>query len=193
MKTLIPKFSLENLSFSLSEFLGTSKFPVNGWLSLDESNIHLAVSSSSTFPKSYQTMRLLSQTVILFNSPQQPQQPSPVETELLGIMKINDETNGSSIKFIKYKSLISDDAFFRKTSICNLEAGNGKKGKKQRIKEIVYESKNIKTNVPSLANHQVKDVDLPIAMKYRNYRNLGKKVEVAPSHIHKNGLFATEE
>jgi hypothetical protein len=30
-------------------------------------------------------------------------------------------------------------------------------------------------------------------MKYRNYCMLPKKVEVAPSSIHKNGLFATEE
>jgi len=47
--------------------------------------------------------------------------------------------------------------------------------------------------VSSYYPSQNKEIDLPIAMKYRNYREQPKKVDVGPSKIHRNGLFVLEE
>ena len=109
------------------------------------------------------------------------------------IIKMNEEMGSKTVRSIKYKR-INSPAFIGKIGVREVgsvveeaKAGvpGGKIPKRIKTKELGYESKNVKTNV--------KDIDLPIAMKYRNYRKMPKKVEVAPSRIHKNGLFATED
>jgi hypothetical protein len=37
------------------------------------------------------------------------------------------------------------------------------------------------------------DTDLPLAMKFRNYKALKPKVTIGPSGIHRNGLFAVDK
>ena len=37
------------------------------------------------------------------------------------------------------------------------------------------------------------DTDLPLAMKFRNYKALKPKVTIGPSTIHRNGLFALDK
>lgn len=38
----------------------------------------------------------------------------------------------------------------------------------------------------------IMDTDLPLAMKFRNYKALKTKVTIGPSTIHRNGLFALQ-
>jgi len=38
-----------------------------------------------------------------------------------------------------------------------------------------------------------REVELPIAMKYRAYREQPKRVDVGPSKIHRNGLYVLED
>jgi uncharacterized protein (DUF1786 family) len=42
-------------------------------------------------------------------------------------------------------------------------------------------------------NTNIMDTDLPLAMKFRNYKALKSKVTIGPSGIHRNGLFATDK
>jgi hypothetical protein len=42
-------------------------------------------------------------------------------------------------------------------------------------------------------NTNIMDTDLPLAMKFRNYKALKPKVTIGPSGIHRNGLFATDK
>jgi hypothetical protein len=42
-------------------------------------------------------------------------------------------------------------------------------------------------------NTNIMDTDLPLAMKFRNYKTIKPKVTIGPSGIHRNGLFATDK
>jgi hypothetical protein len=42
-------------------------------------------------------------------------------------------------------------------------------------------------------NTNIMDTDLPLAMKFRNYKALKPKVTIGPSAIHRNGLFAIDK
>lgn len=58
--------------------------------------------------------------------------------------------------------------------------------------------RNSKFNKQSYKNLQrtmstnIMDTDLPLAMKFRNYKALKTKVTIGPSTIHRNGLFALQ-
>ncbi len=54
-------------------------------------------------------------------------------------------------------------------------------------------NKQIYKNLERTMNTNIMETDLPLAMKYRNYKALTRKVTVGPSLIHRNGLMATGE
>jgi hypothetical protein len=61
------------------------------------------------------------------------------------------------------------------------------------------EKKNIKLNKQSYKSLErtmstnIMDTDLPLAMKFRNFKALKPKVTIGPSGIHRNGLFAVDK
>jgi len=63
------------------------------------------------------------------------------------------------------------------------------------LKLIEKEKKSTKTykNLDKTMNVNLMEVDLPISMKYRNYKNIDSKVTIGPSNIHRCGLFAINE
>jgi len=48
-------------------------------------------------------------------------------------------------------------------------------------------------NLEKTMSVNLMEVDLPISMKYRNYKNIDSKVTIGPSNIHRCGLFAIQE
>lgn len=60
-------------------------------------------------------------------------------------------------------------------------------------KTINKYNKQIYKNLERTMNTNIMEMDLPLAMKYRNYKALPRKVTVGPSLIHRNGLMATGE
>ena len=64
----------------------------------------------------------------------------------------------------------------------------------EKEKKILNKSnKQTYKNLERTMNTNIMDMDLPLAMKYRNYKALNKKVTVGPSLIHRNGLMASGE
>ncbi len=63
----------------------------------------------------------------------------------------------------------------------------------------IGEKKNIKLNKQSYKSLErtmstnIMDTDLPLAMKFRNFKALKPKVTIGPSGIHRNGLFAVDK
>lgn len=47
-------------------------------------------------------------------------------------------------------------------------------------------------NLERTMSTNIMDTDLPLAMKFRNYKALKPKVTIGPSTIHRNGLFALQ-
>lgn len=171
IKQQIPKFSLENLSFSIKELCGLSKHPIKYWINVDEESFDIAISAIYQ-KRSQNYKRGMGMVKREFHT-------EADESTFSEIYKINAEANWNSSMTMVYNRFPT-----QKFSYSNIKCGNDDaKLKKIKQKCMEYESKNIKTNV--------KDADLPIAMKYRSYKSMAKKVEVAPSRIHKNGLFAT--
>lgn len=184
----LPKFSLENLTVNNSEFVGTTKFPISAWLTINLKNLDVVLYSAQDVLKNVGMTTKRDTTVVKHNY---VAFVGELKEEVFdNIMKMNEEMGFKSSQCMKYKRIYSS-VFIGKIGVRDVgpppapPANPAKASKRIKPKEISYESKNVKTNV--------KDVDLPIAMKYRNYRNMPKKVEVAPSRIHKNGLFATDE
>jgi len=188
VKKHLPKFNLENISFNASELVGTTKFPISAWHLLDLKNFETilysnqAEQSKPAAPPARRDPNAPKQNYAMFVGDLK-------EESFNNIIRMNDEIGFKSTKYIVYKRAQASP-FMGKIGV--RDAGPpvapqnpAKLPKRFKPKELIYESKNVKTNV--------KDVDLPIAMKYRNYRNMPKKIEVAPSRIHKNGLFATDE
>jgi len=60
-------------------------------------------------------------------------------------------------------------------------------------KTINKYNKQMYKNLDKTMNTNIMEMDLPLAMKYRNYKALNRKVTVGPSLIHRNGLMATGE
>jgi hypothetical protein len=53
-------------------------------------------------------------------------------------------------------------------------------------------SKQIYKNLNKTMSTNIMDMDLPLAMKFRNYKSLKPRVTIGPSAIHRNGLFTTD-
>ncbi len=189
IKKHLPRFTLENIAFNITELVGTTKFPISAWHSLTPKNSEVMLYSNS------QTEQIKPASGASKKDPNAPKQNYAMfvgelkEEVFDSIIRMNDEIGNKSARYISYKRAQASP-FMGKIGV--RDAGPpmppqnlAKLPKRGKPKEILYESKNVKTNV--------KDVDLPIAMKYRNYRHMPKKIEVAPSRIHKNGLFATDE
>lgn len=86
-----------------------------------------------------------------------------------------------SSKHLNYEEqmkLLGKKLFFQK----NIEK-RSKDNKNLRIKDIVDYQNQL----------QNKEIDLPIAMKYRLSKTQPRRVDVGPSKIHRNGLFTFEE
>jgi hypothetical protein len=45
-------------------------------------------------------------------------------------------------------------------------------------------------NLERTMSTNIMETDLPLAMKFRNYKALKNQVTIGPSAIHRNGLFA---
>lgn len=186
IKKHLPKFSLENISLTSDDFVGINKFPISAWHSLNVKNAEVVLYSSA------QTESVKAVSGTSKRDTNGPKQTHPMfigrlkEETFDDIISLNTEIGTQSTKYISYKRS-QPSPFAGKIGVHSTGApiAPGKFSRKGKLKEAVTESKNPKTNV--------RDVDLPIGMKYRNYRQMIKAVEVAPSRIHKNGLFATEE
>lgn len=184
IKHHLTNFSLENIALSPNDFVGKTKFPISAWHTLSSRNYEVVLyRNAQTEPvrtvvgtsKKETTVKKSIYTMFVYD----------LKEEVFdNIIRVNDEISNKSTKYIAYKRA-QTSMFIGKIGVRDNNVPAGKIFKRGKIKEVDYESKNVKTNV--------KDVDLPIAMKYRNYRNMPKKIEVAPSRIHKNGLFATDE
>ncbi len=62
--------------------------------------------------------------------------------------------------------------------------GNDKKNKQVSNQMYKNLNKTMSTNIM--------EVDLPLAMKFRNYKSLRPRVTIGPSTIHRNGLYTTD-
>lgn len=51
--------------------------------------------------------------------------------------------------------------------------------------------KQANKNLNKTMNTNFMDINIPLSMKYRNYKSTRPKVTIGPSAIHRNGLFAT--
>jgi len=186
IKKHLPKFSLENISLTAEDFVGINKFPIPAWHTLNAKNAEVVL---------YSSVQIESVKAVTGTSKRDTNAPKQAYPMFIGrlkeetfddIISLNSEIGKKSTKYISYKRSQASP-FVGKIGVRDIGAPviSNKFSKKGKLKEVTTESKNPKTNV--------RDVDLPIGMKYRNYRQMVKTVEVAPSRIHKNGLFATEE
>jgi hypothetical protein len=186
IKKHLPKFSLENISLTPEDFVGITKFPISAWHTLNAKNMNVVLYDNT------QTEQVKAVTATSKRDNNAPRQAHPMfigrlkEETFEDIINLNSEIGYKSIKYISYKRSQASP-FAGKIGVRDVGAPivPSKFLKKAKLKEVPAESKNPKTNV--------RDADLPIGMKYRNYRQMVKTVQVAPSRIHKNGLFATEE
>jgi hypothetical protein len=92
---------------------------------------------------------------------------------------------GETFRFMDYLSNHKSIKIVRK----NLGESAPEKDKKNTNKY----NKQIYKNLERTMNTNIMETDLPLAMKYRNYKALTRKVTVGPSLIHRNGLMATGE
>jgi len=90
---------------------------------------------------------------------------------------LNHLETHQQIKFAR-KSLVENEAD-NESNTCGEKKGN--KVNKQTYKNL---NRTMSTNIM--------EMDLPLAMKFRNYKALRPRVTIGPSTIHRNGLFATE-
>ncbi len=90
---------------------------------------------------------------------------------------LNHLETHQQIKFAR-KSPVEGEAN-KESNTCGEKKGN--KVNKQTYKNL---NRTMSTNIM--------EMDLPLAMKFRNYKALRPRVTIGPSTIHRNGLFATE-
>ena len=185
--------------------IGLKRFPIWGWQKVQRDNISIVIgqgqqesgishkirrgwglsSSSSSSSRGISKRGYLAPT----NSTREEIQEAR-ESIFQQIVKLNEEEcrGQRSMRFTKYNRLPVNNSMGKKGN--KLMEESKKYGSRKlpisKLRDIIpYDPKNMKTNV--------KDNDLPIPMKYRNFRKIDKKVEVQPSRIHKNGLFAIKE
>jgi histone-lysine N-methyltransferase SETD1 len=82
------------------------------------------------------------------------------------------------LQLIKKNTGAKDDLSFRSGSLLNK---NSNKFNKQCYKNL---ERTMSTNI--------NETDLPLAMKFRNFKSKMPKVTIGPSAIHRNGLFALQ-
>jgi hypothetical protein len=59
-------------------------------------------------------------------------------------------------------------------------------------KRVNKVNKQTYKNLNRTMSTNIMEMDLPLAMKFRNYKTLRPRVTIGPSTIHRNGLFTTE-
>ncbi len=64
-----------------------------------------------------------------------------------------------------------------------------KSGEKKNTKLSKQSYKSLERTMST----NIMDTDLPLAMKFRNFKALRPKVTIGPSGIHRNGLFAVDK
>eukprot|EP00826_Nyctotherus_ovalis_P005350 TRINITY_DN11207_c0_g2_i11.p1 TRINITY_DN11207_c0_g2~~TRINITY_DN11207_c0_g2_i11.p1 ORF type:complete len:759 (-),score=214.09 TRINITY_DN11207_c0_g2_i11:267-2543(-) len=184
IKKHLPNFSLENISLSAEDFVGVNKFPIPAWHLLNTKNAEVVLCSCA------QAEQVKPAAATSKRDTNASKQTHPMfvgrlkEETFDDIIGLNMEIGSKSTKYISYKRS-QPSPFTGKIGVRDSSIPPSKFSRKGKVKEVATESKNSKTNI--------READLPIGMKYRNYRQMAKTVEVAPSRIHKNGLFATEE
>ncbi len=103
------------------------------------------------------------------------------------MIKSKNKNLKNSFKIINYIETHQQKIFKRSTAEREslLEFTNENE-RKIKTKENNYKlmKRTMSTNIM--------DMDLPISMKFRNYKSLRPKVTIGPSTIHRNGLFTTE-
>ncbi len=145
----LPRFSLENLAFNNNEFVGTTKFPISAWHTLNHKNLDVVLYNASESSKNIGTSSKREgpgankHTYVTF--------VGELKDEVFDtIIRMNDEMGHKSTQYIAYKRTPSS-AFMGKIGVRDLgppaQPNPAKMPKRQKPKEIVYESKNVKTNV----------------------------------------------
>ena len=145
----LPKFSLENLAFNNNEFVGTTKFPISAWHTLNSKNLDVVLYNATESSKNIGagSKREVSGTKHNYVTFVGELKDEVFDT----IIKMNDEMCQKSTQYIAYKRTPSS-AFMGKIGVRDFGApaaqqNPAKMPKRQKPKEIVYESKNVKTNV----------------------------------------------
>jgi len=78
--------------------------------------------------------------------------------------------------------------FVKKSFIENEQQEASRTGDKKVNKANKQTYKNLNRTMST----NIMEMDLPLAMKFRNYKSLRPRVTIGPSTIHRNGLFTTE-
>ena len=71
----------------------------------------------------------------------------------------------------------------------NDQAGLGNKSVEKKVSKM---NKQTYKNLNKTMCTNIMEMDIPLSMKFRNYKTLKPRITIGPSTIHRNGLFPTE-
>lgn len=130
-----------------------------------------------------------------------PEQAEAVSNALVGELTCVLFSDRYTIKKAPFRFLSYDRSLHHPTNALAIVQAENLRAKQQRKQQESRQGGGKKIGGAKLPLQsagdremalRLKEMDLPIAMKYRNFIQNPKKIAVAPSRIHKNGLFARE-